>query len=68
MHLQVKYGLITILNQNLELCDYAGQVDLTCPLDKGDLTFEKVVNLPKEIPQVCSPFVSISLALLFFFF
>ena len=52
MQLQVKYGLIRILNTQVDLCDYSSEVDLDCPLKKGELEFTKVVELPKEIPPV----------------
>lgn len=52
MHLQVKYGLIRIINQEADLCDNIKNVDLECPLKKGDMTLTKDVDLPKEIPPV----------------
>ncbi|KAF2835276.1 Phosphatidylglycerol/phosphatidylinositol transfer protein [Patellaria atrata CBS 101060] len=50
IHVQVKYGLITLINQEYKLCDQVGEIDLECPLEKGDLTLSKEVDLPKEIP------------------
>lgn len=50
IHLQVKYGLITIIKQTADLCDTIKNVDLKCPLDKGDIEIEKDVDLPKQIP------------------
>ena len=50
VHLQVKYGLITIIKQTADLCDTVKNVDKKCPLEKGDVTIEKSVDLPKEIP------------------
>ncbi|KAK7509519.1 ML domain-containing protein [Phyllosticta citriasiana] len=50
VNLQVKYGLITLIRQTAELCDYVKEVDLECPLDKGALKLYKEVDLPKEIP------------------
>lgn len=50
VHLQVKYGLITLINQEAQLCDYVKNVELKCPLKKGDMTLSKSVDLPKEIP------------------
>lgn len=49
-HLTVKYGLITLINQDADLCDTIKNVDLECPLDKGDLSLTKDVDLPKQIP------------------
>jgi ML domain len=50
--LQVKYGLITLVKQTVDLCDQVKNVELSCPLDAGDLTIKKDVDLPKEIPPV----------------
>ncbi|KAK8198149.1 phosphatidylglycerol/phosphatidylinositol transfer protein precursor [Phyllosticta capitalensis] len=50
VNLQVKYGLITLIRQTADLCEYVKEVDLECPLDKGDLKLYKEVDLPKEIP------------------
>ncbi|KAK3113296.1 Phosphatidylglycerol/phosphatidylinositol transfer protein [Teratosphaeriaceae sp. CCFEE 6253] len=51
IHLQVKYGLITIIRQEADLCDTVAKVDLECPLHKDKETkLAKDVDLPKEIP------------------
>ena len=50
VHLQVKYGLITLINQEADLCDYVTEVDLECPLEEGETKLSKDVDLPKEIP------------------
>ncbi|KAH9876991.1 hypothetical protein IAQ61_002352 [Plenodomus lingam] len=50
MHLQVKYGLITLINQQADGCDTIGKADLDCPLKKGEMKLTKDVDLPKEIP------------------
>lgn len=52
VHIQVKYGLITLINQETDLCEQVGQVDLECPLKKGELELTKDVDLPREIPPV----------------
>lgn len=53
MHLQVKYGLITLINQEADGCDTIGKADLECPLEKGEMSMTKDVDLPREIPPVC---------------
>ena len=63
--LQVKYGLITLVKQTVDLCEQVKNVELSCPLDKGDLTIKKDVDLPKEIPPVCILFNSRSFRSLF---
>ncbi|KAJ4363159.1 Phosphatidylglycerol/phosphatidylinositol transfer protein [Neocucurbitaria cava] len=50
MHLQVKYGLITLINQQADGCETIGKADLECPLDKGEMKLTKDVDLPREIP------------------
>jgi len=48
--LQVKYGLIRLVNVQQDLCDQVSNVDLECPIDEGKITIVKDVELPKEIP------------------
>ncbi|KAF7595886.1 Phosphatidylglycerol/phosphatidylinositol transfer protein [Aspergillus hancockii] len=48
--LEVKYGLITLIRQTASLCEQIVNVDLKCPLEKGDMTLTKQVDLPKQIP------------------
>ncbi|KAJ5907649.1 Phosphatidylglycerol/phosphatidylinositol transfer protein [Penicillium taxi] len=50
VNLEVKWGVITLIKQTVNLCDQISNVDLSCPLDKGKLTFTKDVELPKQIP------------------
>jgi len=57
--LTVKYGLITILNQSVDLCDQLHEVDLSCPLKKGQMTLTKEVDLPRQIPPVCLSLTSL---------
>lgn len=50
MHLTVKYGLITIIRQTADLCQQVKNVDLECPIKKGETSLTKDVELPKQIP------------------
>jgi hypothetical protein len=50
VHLSVKYGLITIIRQTADLCDTVKNVDLECPIKKGEMSLTKDVDLPKQIP------------------
>lgn len=52
VNLQVKYGLIKLINTQADLCEQMKQVDLKCPLKKGETNITKIVELPKEIPPV----------------
>ncbi|OJJ82352.1 ML domain-containing protein [Aspergillus glaucus CBS 516.65] len=48
--LEVKYGLITLIRQTADLCEQIENVDLHCPLEKGDMVLKTQVDLPKQIP------------------
>jgi len=48
--LQVKYGLIRLVNTEANLCEQVSNVDLECPIKKGLTKITKDVELPKEIP------------------
>lgn len=50
--LQVKYGLIRLISTKADFCEQVGEVDLECPIKKGDLALTKTVKLPAEIPPV----------------
>jgi hypothetical protein len=50
LHYSVKWGLVTILKQTVDFCETVKEADLECPIEKGDITLEKEVKLPKEIP------------------
>jgi hypothetical protein len=45
----VKYGLITLIKQEADLCDNLGQVDMSCPLKKGKMSLVKEVDIPKQV-------------------
>ncbi|KIW32364.1 uncharacterized protein PV07_03916 [Cladophialophora immunda] len=48
--LQVKYGLITLIKQEADLCDNLPKIDITCPLKEGVMTLKKEVDIPKQVP------------------
>ncbi|KAI9799497.1 MAG: Phosphatidylglycerol/phosphatidylinositol transfer protein [Piccolia ochrophora] len=51
VNLQVKYGnYIKLVDTKADLCDQIQNVDLECPLKKGDNKVTKDVSLPKQIP------------------
>lgn len=52
INLQVKYGLIRLVNTKADLCEQIKNVDLECPIEKGIISITKSVDLPKEIPPV----------------
>ncbi len=47
--LQVKYGLITLIKQEADLCDNLPKIDITCPIEKGLFTINKDVDIPKQV-------------------
>jgi len=48
--LQVKYGLIRLVNTQANLCEQVKNVDKECPIKKGKTTITKDVEIPKEVP------------------
>ncbi|OJD14789.1 hypothetical protein AJ78_04911 [Emergomyces pasteurianus Ep9510] len=50
VQVQVKYGLIRLINQEADLCQEISNVNMECPLEEGKMSFTKLVELPKEIP------------------
>ena len=49
---EVKYGFIKLLTGTADLCEQAAEVDLTCPIEKGEVSVQKLVQLPSQIPPV----------------
>lgn len=54
MNVEVKWGVITLVKQTMDLCEQIENVDLKCPLEKGKMVLTKQVSLPKQIPPVSS--------------
>ncbi|CAG8723763.1 21593_t:CDS:2 [Dentiscutata erythropus] len=50
INITVKFGLIKLLQQTLDLCEQVEKVDKQCPLEEGSQTLDHTVVLPKEIP------------------
>ena len=49
--LQVKFGLITLIKTEADLCDELSNLDLSCPLKKGPMNLTKTVTLPSQVPR-----------------
>jgi hypothetical protein len=58
IQLQVKYGLVRLINMTTDLCEQVKNVDMECPIKEGKTTITKDVDMPQEIPPV-SPSVFI---------
>jgi hypothetical protein len=52
VQLQVKYGLVRLINTKADLCEQVKNVDMECPIKKGKTTITKEVDMPNEIPPV----------------
>ncbi|KAF8416173.1 phosphatidylglycerol/phosphatidylinositol transfer protein [Tirmania nivea] len=48
--IEVKYGYIKLVHQNIDICEHAGEVDLECPVKPGEIIMQKEIELPKAIP------------------
>lgn len=47
---EVRYGYIRLLTQRFDLCEQVEQVDLKCPIGPGEISINKKVELPDQIP------------------
>lgn len=45
----VKYGIVTLYSKRLDLCEQAPEVEESCPIEKGNHTVDKLVELPGKI-------------------
>jgi ML domain len=52
---EVKYGFIKLLSGTADLCEKAAEVDLQCPIEKGKVRVQTLVDLPAQIPPVFPP-------------
>ncbi|KAI9824044.1 MAG: Phosphatidylglycerol/phosphatidylinositol transfer protein [Thelocarpon impressellum] len=50
VNLQVKYGLIRLVNTKADLCEQIKQVELDCPIKAGETVLTNEVDIPKEVP------------------
>lgn len=48
--LEVSFGFIKLLHQTVSLCEQVGNVNLSCPVEKGDVKIVKKATIPKEAP------------------
>jgi len=46
----VRYGYIKLISQTYDLCEQVGEVDLKCPLSKGEYKLAKTVEIPDQVP------------------
>lgn len=48
--IDVKYGYIRLIHQTFDLCEQITNVDLECPVKKGEQVISKEVEIPAEVP------------------
>ncbi|OBA24390.1 hypothetical protein METBIDRAFT_38216 [Metschnikowia bicuspidata var. bicuspidata NRRL YB-4993] len=46
----VRYGFIKLIHQTFDLCEEVKNVDLECPIKKGENIISKLVEIPAEVP------------------
>ncbi|KAM9919430.1 hypothetical protein OXX80_001133 [Metschnikowia pulcherrima] len=46
----VRYGFIRLIHQTYDLCAEATNIDLECPIKKGENIISKSVEIPAEVP------------------
>lgn len=45
----VKYGIMTLYSKRIDLCEQAHEIDESCPIEKGNHTIDRLVQLPGKI-------------------
>lgn len=50
VEVDVRYGYIRLIHQTYDLCEEVKNVDLECPIKKGQQVILKKVEIPKEVP------------------
>lgn len=50
VEVDVRYGFIRLIHQTFDLCEEITNVDLECPVKKGEQTIQKQVEIPEEVP------------------
>lgn len=50
VNVEVSYGYIKLVHETFDLCEQVENVDLKCPIEKGDLDLTKTVKLPPQVP------------------
>lgn len=46
----VRYGFIRLIHQTFDLCEEVQNVDMECPINKGQQLISKLVEIPNEVP------------------
>lgn len=57
VNLSVKLGLITLLRRREDLCAQLKEVEKECPLEVGETSISREVDLPSVIPPVSNLFL-----------
>ena len=52
INVELKWGFIKVVNEELDLCGEAKAVGKTCPIAKGDVTFSATAAIPGVAPSV----------------
>ncbi|ODV98224.1 hypothetical protein PACTADRAFT_36815 [Pachysolen tannophilus NRRL Y-2460] len=50
VEVDVRYGYIKLLHQIFDICEEIQQVNMTCPIEKGEHDITKEVEIPNEVP------------------
>ena len=53
--LSVKFGAIRLIHRREDLCQQMKNIDKECPLEKGETTITRDIDLPQQIPPVSFP-------------
>ncbi|KAG0640247.1 hypothetical protein HOY80DRAFT_1022032 [Tuber brumale] len=49
--LTVKYGLIPLIKESINICENVDELNLVCPIHQGEVILTRVVDIPKLAPR-----------------
>ncbi|KAI9295069.1 hypothetical protein K502DRAFT_284663, partial [Neoconidiobolus thromboides FSU 785] len=49
-HVTAKLGIFTVIDKDYDFCQYVEDDKVKCPIQKGELTATKVIDIPSNIP------------------
>ena len=55
----VRYGYVNCCRKQVDLCENAGEINLSCPVQQGGISVMKEFDLPKAIPPVSTQYIYI---------
>ena len=52
MEIEIKWGFVTVVSEDSNVCDVLKDAGLACPLAAGTYSVSESASLPSEVPSV----------------